>query len=94
MQLTIYGELGKFDWRVSSNQPDRIKFPRTSGVVEGQTEVRVNIIVPSGLPLGENHLGNIIVKITQDNGFNQTETIPVKVKVMRELRQSHLPMIR
>ena len=93
-QLVIYVDLGEFDWRVSSNQPARISFPQTSGVVVGQEIVPVDIYVPAGLPLGENQLGNINVEITQGDGFQLTETIPVKVKVMRELHQEFLPMVR
>ena len=92
-QLAIYGESGKFDWHVSSNQPARISFPQTSGVVEGQELVPVNIYIPAGLPLGENQLGNIILKITQGDGIQLSETIPVKVRVMQELHQIFLPIV-
>ena len=93
-QLAIYDELGGSTWHVSSNQPARISFPQTSGVVVGQEMVPVNFYVPAGLPLGENQLGNIIVKITQGDGTQLTETIPVKVKVMEEMHQVFLPIVR
>ena len=94
LQLTLSAVLGKFNWRVSSDNPGRISFPMQSGIVSDQNTILVKISVPVGLPLGMNHLGNIIVTFTQDNGSNQTVTIPVKVDVLRKLHQISLPMVQ
>ncbi len=90
-QVAIVGNQGKYQWQVSSSHPSRITFPYASGATDGLQMVPVYIYVPPGLPLGENHLGYVIVKITQSNGVVKTESIPVKVNVMRQLHQSFLP---
>lgn len=94
LYLTLFSELGSFNWRVSTDQPAKISFPKTSGMVHVQKSVLANVFVPAGLPLGEHHLGNISVTFTRSGGLSQTETIPVKVRVLKKLYRSHLPLVR
>jgi hypothetical protein len=93
-ELKLYASAGIFSWRASSDQPSRISFSQNSGSVTTQKTVLVNVNIPAGLSLGENHLGNIQVTFTREGGFRKTETIPVKATVLRQLDQSFLPLVR
>jgi hypothetical protein len=91
--VIIFGRLGKFDWKVQSDNPNSITFPQTTGILQGQEAIDVDIRVSGGLPVGDHILGYIEVKIMQNSDVEVDDTIPVKVKVMQELHQSFLPFV-
>lgn len=92
--VIVFGPLGNFEWSVSSNRPDNITFPQSTGVLQGSAAIGVNIRVSSTLPIGDHTLGNVELQISQGNSVELTETIPVTVKVAKELSKGYLPFVR
>lgn len=94
LHLYLHSDFGVMDWRAGTNQPARIRFSASSGVVDGQTFILVDIRVPSGLTSGVSHLGDIHVTFTRGDDYEKTETIPVNVQVINRMQQQYLPMVR
>jgi hypothetical protein len=92
--VIVFGRLGKFDWKVRSNQPTNITFPQTTGIMLGKEEIGVNVRVPSGLPLGDHTLGNVEVEVSHSGSVEMTDTVPVKVRVVNQLSKNFLPLVR
>ncbi|UCC50735.1 MAG: VCBS repeat-containing protein [Anaerolineaceae bacterium] len=92
--VIVFGRLGKFDWKVRSNQPTNITFPQTTGIMLGKEEIGVNVRVPSGLPLGDHTLGVVEVEVSHSGSVEMTDSVPVKVRVVNQLSKSFLPLVR
>jgi hypothetical protein len=92
--LTVISRLGSFDWEVQSNRPDNITFPQTSGIAQGMEAIGVNVHVPGGLGIGDHVLGSVEVQVSQGGLVGMIETVPVRVKVVKELSKGYLPFVR
>ncbi len=92
--ITLYGRLGSFDWTISSDHPDIVTFPKSSGTIQGVEHIPVKVLIPAGLPVGDYSLGNIFVDVSSSSGSTITETIPLDLKVVKEISRSHLPFVK
>ena len=91
--VTVYGRLGLFDWTISSDRPDIVTFPKSSGTIQGREAIRVQVSLADVLPVGVHSLGNIIVELSQNVGDPVIETIPLQLRVVKELSRSYLPFV-
>ncbi|MDX1417596.1 MAG: VCBS repeat-containing protein, partial [Candidatus Promineifilaceae bacterium] len=87
----VYGRLGTFDWQISTDRPDIVTFPVSSGTIQGQQEIQVNVRIEQGWDIGEHHLGDLYVETSSNGGDNSTELIPIYLRVVAELERSFLP---
>ncbi len=94
-QIVASGNIGSFNWSASTNSPNSINLPQTSGNAQGQASIPVNITIPNWLNPGTHTLGKITV--TAQSGGEPLNGSPaeieVKVYALANLEQSYMPAV-
>ena len=92
-QLYLSSYLGSFEWTVSSDIPDIIKFPVKSGIVSGEQKVDFGLRLPSELKAGSQNIGNVRLTISKNGNVLEEVEMPVEVTVFANLHQAFLPSL-
>ncbi len=93
-QAMAFSDLGTYKWQATSSNPHWVRLPLANGTLQGSASIPVQIHNWGGLPAGDKHIANITITITNNAGFKQSQTIPVKVKVFNNLHRAFIPLVR